>query len=123
MKVFILVFVLQGIVAYTLNLRESLSTMCMTTVPNPFFTSVLLVVFIIDSVRCSESSASLLTTKLKLKHVSDEPTSKVTNVSDEKVLVKFPKKRENERATILLDMLVRRYAMTIIELNQPGVIL
>ena len=87
MKVFILVFVLQGIVVYTLNLRESLSTMCMTTVPNPFSTSVLLVVFIIDSVRWSESSASLLTTKLKLKHVSDEPTSKVTNVSDDKVSV------------------------------------
>ena len=87
MKVFILVFVLQGIVAYTLNLRESLSKMCMTTVPNPFSTSVLLVVFIIDSVRWSESSASLLTTKLKLKHVSDEPTSKGTNVSDDKVSV------------------------------------
>ena len=87
MKVCILVLVLQGIAAYTLNLRESLSTMCMTTVPNPFFTSVLLVVFKIDSVRCSESSASLLTTKLKLKHVSDEPNSKVTNVSDDKVSV------------------------------------
>ena len=84
MKVFILVLILQGIVAYKLNLRESLSTMCMTTVPNP---SILLVVFIIDSVRCSESSASLLTKKLKLKHVSDESTSKVTNVSDDKVSV------------------------------------
>ena len=87
MKVCILVLVLQGIAAYTLNLRESLSTMCMTTVPNPFFTSVLLAVFKIDSVTCSESSASLLTTKLKLKHVSDEPNSKVTNVSDDKVSV------------------------------------
>ena len=86
-KVFILVLVLQGIVAYTLNVRESLSTMCMTTVPDPFFTSVVLVVFIIDSVRCSESTASLFTTKLKLKHVSDEPTSKVTNISDDKVSV------------------------------------
>ena len=87
MRVFLLVLILQGIVAYKLNLRESLSTMCMTTVPNTFSTSVLLVVFIIDSVRCSESRASLLTTKLKLKHVSDEPNSKVTDVSNEKVSV------------------------------------
>ena len=87
LKVFILLLILQGSVAYKLNVRESFSTMCMTTVPNPFSTSVLLVVFIIDSVRCSESTASLLTTKLKLKHASDEPTSKVTNVSDDKVSV------------------------------------
>ena len=90
MIVFILVLILQGIVAYKLNVRESLSTMCMTTVSDPFSTSVLLVVFIMDSVRCSESSTPLLTTKLKLKHASDESISNVTNVSDDKVSVYFP---------------------------------
>ena len=53
-------------------------------------TSVLLVAFLIDSATKYVSIVSLLTTKLKLKHVSIVPTLNVTEVLDAILMVEFP---------------------------------
>lgn len=75
---------------YTLNLRDSLSTMLMNILADRLSTSVLLVAFMIDSVTKYVSTVSLLTTKLKLKHVSIVPTSNVTEALDAILMVEFP---------------------------------
>ena len=64
--------------------------MLMTTLADLLSTSVLFVLFTIVSLKRSASTVSLFTTKLKLKHTSNAPTSNVADVTVGTKKLEFP---------------------------------
>lgn len=75
--------------AYTLNLRDSLSTMLMNTLSDALSTSFLSVSLLIESVKLF--IVSTVSVKLKSKHASVAPTSNMTSASDVILMLEFPK--------------------------------